>query len=124
MQITMLNGEKTPKFESDFLTTVALFYPDSKTTKYTMGVVDVPEIIEKDMNKRFLGKYGRNSDTTFNFYYLYFKNNQWLLVNYNAINELKVECEVELSEREIDKLECIIRQIAKISKTPATSTEA
>lgn len=67
MQITMLNGEKSPKYESKFTTAVALYYPQCGTTKYTMSASDVSEIIVNDMNERLFRNHGRTTDTSFNF---------------------------------------------------------
>lgn len=104
MQITMLNGEKSPSFNSEFSTTIALNYPQFGLTKYTMGVDDVSETISEEMKELYRREFGCESNLMYMFYYVYRRNNQWYLVAYNAQNDTSVEVDVELTRAEIDKL--------------------
>lgn len=104
MQIIMLNGEKSPKFNSDFSTATALNYSQIGLTKYTMGADDISEIILEDMKKLYRRKFGRESNLMYMFYYVYQRDNKWFLVAYNAKNDTSVEVDVELTQAEIDRL--------------------
>lgn len=108
MQITMLNGKKSPEFISEFPTTIALYYEENGLTKYTMGVIDVSETIAEDMKELYRRKFGCGRNLMYMFYYIYQHNNQWSLVAYNVQDDTSVETDVDLTQEEIAKLSCLV----------------
>ena len=104
MQIIMLNGEKSPKFNSDFSTATALNYSQIGLTKYTMGADDISEILSEEMKELYRREFGRDCNLMYMFYYVYWRDNQWYLVAYNAKDDTSVEVDVDLTRVEIDKL--------------------
>lgn len=107
MQITMINGEMSPEFNSEFPTATALHYTNSGLTKYTLGVIDVSEIIAEEMKELYRRKFGRGCNLIFLLYYIYQRKNQWYLVAFNVQDSTSVEADVQLTQAEIEKLKCL-----------------
>ncbi len=107
MQIIMDNGKASPKFESEFPTATALYYTNSGLKKYTMGAIDVSEIIAEEMKELYRRKFGHGCNLIYVFYYIYQRKNQWYLVAYNVQNNTSVKVDVQLTQAEIDKLKCL-----------------
>lgn len=102
MQITLMNGEKSPKFISPLSTVFAVNYTESKKTLYTMGAAEVGEIIAENLRRLYRQNYRGN--LKYVYFYVRLDGDHPRIGASNALNDKSVEIDVELTKTEINKL--------------------